>query len=225
MNKIIGLIGCVVLMSSCVSYQVQRPYYDSEQELNEIISSKSIILIVDSFKYGAKPPKKVSNNYFANRFRNSFEYRLINPPDDFFPSNGHPKAIKDFKLIDGIISGVIIEIPKKITHFGENDLVEVIKNPSYYNYFKKGQSLKNTFPKRKFRDAREVVCLFTPEELKEGPFSIAVSTLLRGSSGEIVTYKVDRNDTLARNFALLVVVVGIPLTYIVTLMANVWGAV
>lgn len=210
MNKIIVLICFVALMSSCVSYQVQRPYYDSEQQFNEIISSKSIFLIIDSFKYGAKP-KNVSNNYFANRY--------------VYRSNGHLKAIKEFKLIDGVISGVIIEIPQKITHFGKNDLVEFINNPSYYAYFKKNQLLKATFPKRKFRDAADAVCIFTPEELVEGPFSIPVSSLLTGSRGKIVTYKFDLNSTLANNLVLLSTIVAIPVTIYIMLFAGVWGGV
>ena len=224
MNKIIGLICFVALMSSCVSYQVQRPYYDSEQELNEIISSKPIILIVDSFKYGAKPPKKVSNNYFANRFRNTLEYRFFNPTDDVFPSNGHPKAIKDFKLIDGIISGVIIEIPEYTAYPEENGIVEVKKNPSYYNYFDKGQALKNTFPKRRFRDAREVVCLFTSDELEYGSFSMPVQKIESRYGGKVVTYILDQNMTTTRNMIFLVPIAAYTFIYII-LHAGVWGGV
>lgn len=224
MNKIVGLICFVALMSSCVSYQVQRPYYDSEQKLNEIISSKSIILIVDSFKYGAKPPKKVSNNYFTNRFRNSFEYRLINPPDEVFPSNGHPKAIKDFKLIDGIISGVIIEIPEYTAYPEENGKVEVNKNPSYYNYFEKGQALYTTFPKRKFRDAREVVCLFTPDELEYGSFSMPVQKIESRYGGKVVTYIFDRKMTKLRNAVILGPIAAFAIIRFIS-NVSVWGGV
>ena len=225
MNKIIGLICCVVLMSSCVSYQVQRPYYDTEQELNEIISSKSIILIVDSFKYGAKPPKKVSNNYFANRFRNeSLIYRSINSPDDVFPSNGHPKAIKDFMLIDGIISGVIIEIPEYTAYPEENGIVEVNKNPSYYNYFEKGQALNTTFPKRKFRDAREVVCLFTSDELEYGSFSMPVQKIESRYGGKVVTYILDQKMTKLRNVIILGPIAAFAVIRFIS-NASVWGGV
>ena len=73
-------------MSSCVTYKVERIPYGSDQTFREIIDSKSVILISDLV--------------------------ICDSKDSVIVSEGQPKIIKDFKIVDGVISGVIVEIPE-----------------------------------------------------------------------------------------------------------------
>ena len=155
-------------MSSCVTYSVVRNPYDSDQSFNEIIDSKSIILISDSV--------------------------VSDPIDEVIISKGHPKRIKDFKIENGIISGVIVEIPKYIYNVGDT-----FKNPDFNKYFREGRALKVNFAKRKLREAKEVVYLSTQKKLGYGPFTMRLSDLENGTERTAATYKVNKRITALKN--------------------------
>ena len=155
-------------MSSCVTYSVVRNPYDSDQSFNEIIDSKSIILISDSV--------------------------VSDPIDEVIISKGHPKRIKDFKIENGIISGVIVEIPKYIYNVGDT-----FKNPYFNKYFREGRALKVNFAKRKLREAKEVVYLSTQKKLGYGPFTMRLSDLENGTERTAATYKVNKRITALKN--------------------------
>ena len=158
-------------MSSCVTYSVVRNPYDSDQSFNEIIDSKSIILISDSV--------------------------VSDPIDEVIISKGHPKLIKDFKIENGIISGVIVEIPKYIYNVGDTS-----KNPNFNKYFREGRALKVNFAKRKLREAKEVVYLSTQKRLGYGPFTMRLSDLENGTERTAATYKVNYPFSVVKNIGL-----------------------
>ena len=96
-------------MSSCVTYSVVRNPYDSDQSFNEIIDSKSIILISDSV--------------------------VSDPINEVIISQAQPKLIKDFKVENGIISGVIVDTREYLKlKYGDKKRYYDIK------YFKEGEN-------------------------------------------------------------------------------------
>ena len=179
MKKVLGLFSCIVFMSSCVTYSVVRNPYDSDQSFNEIIDSKSIILISDSV--------------------------VSDPIDEVIISKGHPKLIKDFKIENGIISGVIVEIPEHIYVESKGDINAYIKkeNPDFNKYFREGRALKVNFAKRKLREAKEVVYLSTQKKLGYGPFTMRLSDFENGTERTAATYEVNYPITVVKNFGAL----------------------
>mgnify|MGYP001247937931 FL=1 len=158
-------------MSSCVTYSVVRNPYDSDQSFNEIIDSKSIILISDSV--------------------------VSDPINEVIISQAQPKLIKDFKVENGIISGVIVDTREYLKlKYGDKKRYYDIK------YFNEGEKIKNNFDKRKFRKAKEVVHLTTYRELGCGPFTLRLEDLENGTENTAATYKVNYPFSVVKNIGL-----------------------
>ena len=171
MMKLFGLFSCIVFMSSCVTYKVDRIPYESDQSFKEIIDSKSIILIS--------------------------ELVYSDPIDEVIISQAQPKLIKDFKVENGIISGVIVDTREYLKlKYGDKKRYYDIK------YFKEGEKLKNNIAKRKFRKAKEVVYLTTYRELGYGPFTLRLEDLENGTENSAVTYKVNYPFSVVKNIGL-----------------------
>tara|TARA_Y100000385_G_scaffold67092_1_gene66898 strand:+ start:211 stop:846 length:636 start_codon:yes stop_codon:yes gene_type:complete len=191
MKKVLVLFSCIVFMSSCVTYKVERIPYGSDQTFREIIDSKSVILISDLV--------------------------ICDSKDSVIVSEGQPKIIKDFKIVDGVISGVIVEIPEydsseylistSYNTIGDNEFKKVVYTTKnlYYDikYFRKDENIKNNFAKRKFRKAKEVVYLTTNRKLEYGPFSMPLSDLENGTEKTAAIFKVNSSITILKNLGVL----------------------
>jgi tetrahydromethanopterin S-methyltransferase subunit G len=172
MKKVLALFSFIVFMSSCVTYKVDRIPYDSDKAFKDIIDSKSVILISELV------------------YSDSINKTLI--------SKGQPKIIKDFKIVEGVISGVIDDAPELIKH-GKGDRMYDRKNP-YFNikYFREGELLEKFFNKREFRKAKEVVYLTTHRKLGYGPFKLRLEDLENGTENTAATYKVNYPLSVAK---------------------------
>ena len=158
-------------MSSCVTYKVDRIPYDSDKTFKDIIDSKSVILIS--------------------------ELVYSDPINRTIYSKGQPKLIKDFKVENGIISGVIVDTREYLKlKYGDKKRYYDIK------YFKEGEKLKNNLAKRKFRKAKEVVYLTTFRELGYGPFTLRLEDLENGTENTAATYKVNYPFSVVKNIGL-----------------------
>lgn len=175
MKKVLVLFSCIVFMSSCVTYKVDRIPYDSDKTFKDIIDSKSVILISELV------------------YSDSINRTIY--------SKGQPKIIKDFKIVEGVISGFIDDTPELITH-SKGDRMYDRKNPYFdIKYFREGKSLKNFFDKREFRKAKEVVYLTTNRKLGYGPFTLRLEDLENGTENTAATYKVDYLLSVAKSGA------------------------
>ena len=171
MKKALALFSFIVFMSSCVTYKVDRIPYDSDKTFKDIIDSKSVILIS--------------------------ELVYSDPKDEVIISQAQPKLIKDFKVENGIISGVIVDTREYLKlKYGDKKRHYDIK------YFKEGEKLKNNLPKRKFRKAKEVVYLTTYKELGYGPFTLRLEDLENGTENTAATYKVNYPFSVVKNIGL-----------------------
>ena len=171
MKKALALFSFIVFMSSCVTYKVDRIPYDSDKAFKDIIDSKSVILIS--------------------------ELVYSDPINRTIYSKGQPKLIKDFKVENGIISGVIVDTR-------EYHKLKYGDKKRYYDikYFKEGEKLKNNLAKRKFRKAKEVVYLTTYRELGYGPFTLRLEDLENGTENTAATYKVNYPFSVVKNIGL-----------------------
>ena len=170
MKKVLTLLSFIVFMSSCVTYKVDRIPYDSDKTFKDIIDSKSVILIS--------------------------ELVYSDPINRTIYSKGQPKIIKDFKVENGIISGVIVDTREYLKlKYGDKKRYYDIK------YFKEGEKLKNNLAKRKFRKAKEVVYLTTYRELGFGPFTLRLEDLENGTENTAATYKVNYLLSVAKSGA------------------------